>query len=166
MTTASSSSSIAEESSIIIPIVLSQKGKPMIELNKYLFKSNKEGETSKYWICTFNDCSTKIHTNLNNDFIRQITEHCHPAEEDKTVREFCECVKQRAILETIPIPRIYDEECEKILLSLAAISILASEREMSSAINKARHRGTPIIPTTHMFEIPDVFTQTLRENAF
>lgn len=131
MTTPSSSSSIGEELPIIISIVLSQKGKPMVELNKYLFKLNKEGKTNKYWICTFNGCLAKIHTDLKNDFIRQINEHCHPAEEDKAVREFRERVKQRAILETTPIPRIYDEECEKVLLSLAAISILPSEREMS-----------------------------------
>ena len=58
--------------------------------------------------------------------------HCHPAEEEKTVREFRARVKERSIQETTPIPRIYDEECEKVILSLATISILPSEREMSN----------------------------------
>lgn len=37
---------------------------------------------------------------------------------------------------------------------------------LDSAINKARRRGTPIIPTTQLFEIPDFYTKTLRKNAF
>ena len=71
-----------------------------------------------------------------------------------------------------------------MLLSLAAISILPSERELSkqglrqvmidyilysfldSATNKARRRAMPTIPTTQLFEIPDVYSKTLRNNVF
>ena len=85
-------------------------------------------------ICTFNGCSAKAHTTVENTMVKQIGEHCHPAEEETIVREFRARVKERAVQETTPIPRIYDEECEKIILSLAAISILPSEREMSNRV--------------------------------
>ena len=39
--------------------------------------------------------------------------------------------------ETTPIPRIYDEECEKAMLSSATIAVLPSEREMSTNIFKS-----------------------------
>ena len=108
----------------------------MLVLNDYVFKLNKEGANAKYWTCTFKGCSAKAHTNAQNTLTKQIDEHCHPVGEDKTVREFRAKVKDRAVKETTPIPRIYDEECEKMLLSLAAISILPSERELSKQLFK------------------------------
>ncbi|CAF4680546.1 unnamed protein product, partial [Rotaria socialis] len=91
-------------------------------------------------------------------------EHSHvPEKETIVVREFREKIKQRAIEETTPIPRIYDEECAKAMLSTAAIAVLPSEH---SAINKARRVVTPIIPTTQLFDIPDPFARTLRDNSF
>ncbi|CAF4979696.1 unnamed protein product, partial [Rotaria socialis] len=86
-----------------------------------------------------------------------------PEKETIVVREFREKIKQRAIEETTPIPRIYDEECAKAMLSTAAIAVLPSEH---SAINKARRAVTPIIPTTQLFDIPDPFARTLRDNSF
>ncbi|CAF4708457.1 unnamed protein product, partial [Rotaria magnacalcarata] len=60
-----------------------------------------------------------------------IGEHRHSAKSEMIdVREFRENVKQRAVHETTPIPRIYDEECAKAILSTAAIAILPSEREI------------------------------------
>ena len=77
-------------------------------------------------------CSAKIHTNLINQFVRTAGDHGHPAEnENIDVRQLREKVKQRAICETTPIPRIYDEECSKAMLSPAAIAILPSERGIS-----------------------------------
>jgi hypothetical protein len=134
MTTSSSSPTIENQPPTTISIILSQKGKPMIELNKYLFKLNRIAKIKKYWVCTFNGCLAKIHTDIHNEFIRQINGHCHPAEEEKAIREFREKVKSRAIQETTPIPRIYDEECEKAMMSLAVISLLPSEREISKQI--------------------------------
>ncbi|CAF4836281.1 unnamed protein product, partial [Rotaria sp. Silwood2] len=112
--------------------------------NEYTFKLNKTTTTTKYWKCTYNGCSSKIHTDLNDKLIKTSDDHSHPAEkEDIQVREFREKVKQRAINETTPIPRIYDEECEKALLADATIAILPSEREMNNGINKARRAITP-----------------------
>ncbi|CAF4036620.1 unnamed protein product [Rotaria magnacalcarata] len=78
-------------------------------------------------------------------------EHSHvPEKETIVVREFREKIKQQAIEETTPIPHIYDEECAKAMF----------------AINKARRGVTPIIPTTQLFDIPDPFARTLRDNPF
>ncbi len=60
------------------------------------------------------------------------TGHNHPPQKEKTkAREFREKVKRSAINETTSIPRIYDEECEKALLSIAVIAVVPSETEMS-----------------------------------
>lgn len=134
MITSSLSPTTENQRPTTISIILSQKGKPMVELNKYLFKLNRVAKIKKYWICTFNGCPAKVHTDIHNDFIRQINEHCHPAGEEKSIREFREKVKARAVQETTPIPRIYDEECEKVTMSLATISLLPSEREISKQI--------------------------------
>lgn len=91
--------------------------------------------SKKYWICTHTECSVKLHTDINNELLQIIGEHCHPQESEKIeVREFREIVKQRVIHETAPIPRIYDEECAKLMLSTLAIAILPSEREISKQI--------------------------------
>jgi hypothetical protein len=132
-----SSSSLNEKqtSTSIISFIKSQKGKPLLISNKFIFKLNKSTINTKYWICTFSGCAVKIHTSINDEFIKMIGKHCHPAEEEIIgVREFRENVKQRAICETTPIPRIYDEECEKAMLSPSAIAILPSEREISKRI--------------------------------
>ncbi|CAF4335925.1 unnamed protein product [Rotaria magnacalcarata] len=94
-------------------------------------------------------------------------DHNHPSEKETIeVREFRENVKQRAINETTPIPRIYDEECAKAKLSDTTTVILPSGREMNSAINKARRASTPTIPTTQLFDIPEPFTKTLHDDDF
>ncbi|CAF4738772.1 unnamed protein product, partial [Rotaria magnacalcarata] len=82
------------------------------------------------------------------------------------VREVREKIKQRAINETTTILHIYDEECEKVMLSNTAIAILPSEREMNSEINKARRAMTPIIPMTQLFDIPESYSKTLKKNEF
>ncbi|CAF4486644.1 unnamed protein product, partial [Rotaria magnacalcarata] len=89
-----------------------------------------------------------------------------PENEKIEVREVREKLKQRAINETTPIPRIYDEECAKAMLSTTAIAILPSEREMNSGINKARRAIAPIIPTTQLFDIPESYSKTLNKNEF
>ncbi|CAF4325723.1 unnamed protein product, partial [Rotaria magnacalcarata] len=105
--------------------------KPLLLIDEYVFKLNKNTTTTKYWIYTLNECSAKVHTDLNSQFIKIVDDHNHfPEKEQLEVREFREKVKQRAIHETTPIPRIYDEECAKAMLSNATIAALPSEREM------------------------------------
>ncbi|CAF4265967.1 unnamed protein product [Rotaria magnacalcarata] len=137
-------------------------GKPLLVSDEYIFKLNKATTTSKYWICAHTACSAKIHTNTNNQLTKMTGEHSHvPEKETIVVREFREKIKQQAIEETTPIPHIYHEECAKAMLSTAAIAVLPN-----SAINKARRAVTPIIPTTQLFDIPDPFARTLRDNPF
>ncbi|CAF2054146.1 unnamed protein product, partial [Rotaria magnacalcarata] len=141
--------------------------KPLLLIDEYVFKLNKNTTTTKYWIYTLNECSAKVHTDLNSQFIKIVGDHNHfPEKEQLEVREFREKVKQRAIHETTPIPRIYDEECAKAMLSNATIAALPSEREMSSGINNARRAITPTIPTAQLFEIPDLYSKTLSKNSF
>lgn len=127
-----SSIEVIPANSIPISFIKSNKGKPLLVANNYLFKVNKTTATTKYWICTNSGCSAKIHTDLNNQLIKTTGDHNHAPEKEKIeVREFREKVKQRAINETTPIPRIYDEESAKAMLSDVVIAILPSEREMS-----------------------------------
>ncbi|CAF3073065.1 unnamed protein product [Rotaria sp. Silwood2] len=133
-----------------ISFIKSQKGKTLLVANEYVFKLNKTTTTTKYWKCTYNGCSSKIHTDLNDKLLKTIDDHSHPSEKEVIqVREFREKVKQRAVNETTPIPRIYDEECEK-----------------DNGINKARRAITAVIPTTQLFDIPETFTKTLRNDDF
>ncbi|CAF1192349.1 unnamed protein product [Rotaria magnacalcarata] len=108
------------------------RGKPLLVADDYTFKLNKTTTSTKYWICTINGCAAKVHTDLNNGLMKTVGYHSHLPEKEKLeVRELREKIKQRAINETTPIPRIYDEECTKAMLSNTAIAILPSEREMT-----------------------------------
>ncbi|CAF1237473.1 unnamed protein product [Rotaria sordida] len=127
-----SSTEATQPKSPAISFINSNKGKPLLVANNYVFKLNKTTTTTKYWICTLNGCSAKVHTDLNSQLIKTIGDHNHLAEKEKLeVREFREKVKQRAINETTPIPRIFDEECAKAMLSDATIAVLPSECEMT-----------------------------------
>ncbi|CAF4390703.1 unnamed protein product, partial [Rotaria sp. Silwood2] len=53
------------------------------------------------------------------------------------VRKFREKVKQLVICETTPIPRIYDEECAKAILSIAATVALPSKRESALSLKQS-----------------------------
>ncbi|CAM4827788.1 unnamed protein product [Rotaria magnacalcarata] len=150
-----------------ISFMNSNKGKPLLVADEYTFKLNKATTTTKYWICTINGCAAKVHTDLTNLLMKTAGNHSHLPEKEKIeVREVREKIKQRAINETTPIPRIYDEERAKAMLSTTAIAILPSEREMNSGINKARRAIAPIIPTTQLFDIPESYSKTLNKNEF
>ncbi|CAF1388832.1 unnamed protein product [Rotaria magnacalcarata] len=150
-----------------ISFMNSNKGKPLLVADEYTFKLNKTTTTTKYWICTINGCAAKVHTDSTNLLMKTVGNHNHLPEKEKIeAREVREKIKQRAINETTPIPRIYDEECAKAMLSTTAIAILPSEREMNSGINKARRAITPIIPTTQLFDIPEYYSKTLNKNEF
>ncbi|CAF4641679.1 unnamed protein product [Rotaria sp. Silwood1] len=43
-----------------ISFINSNKGKPLLVANNYIFKLNKTTATTKYWICTLNECLAKI----------------------------------------------------------------------------------------------------------
>ncbi|CAF5005451.1 unnamed protein product [Rotaria socialis] len=90
-----SSEDETQSKSPTISFINSQKGKQLLIANEYIFKLNKTTTTTK-----------KLEMFKIND------EHSHPSEKETIeVREFREKVKQRAVNEITPIPRIYDEEC-------------------------------------------------------
>ncbi|CAF2101064.1 unnamed protein product, partial [Rotaria magnacalcarata] len=166
-TAVASSEDEPQSKSPTISFINSQKGKQLLVANEYIFKLNKTTTTTKYWKCVVNSCSAKIHTDVHGHLVKINDEHSHPSEKETIeVREFREKFKQRAVNETTPIPRIYDEECAKAKLSDATTAILPSEREMNSGINKARRAMTPTIPTTQLFDIPEPFTKTLHDDDF
>ncbi|CAF1277492.1 unnamed protein product [Rotaria sp. Silwood1] len=104
---------------------------------------------------------------MSDQLVKIIGEHCHSTEQELIdVRELRAKVKQRAIDETTPIPRIYEEECAKAMLSNTVIALLPSEREINSAVNKARRAVAPTIPTTQLFDLSDFYTKALRNNDF
>ncbi|CAM4832775.1 unnamed protein product [Rotaria magnacalcarata] len=166
-TAVASSEDETQSKSPTISFIKSQKGKQLLIAIEYIFKLNKTTTTTKYWKCVVNSCSAKIHTDLNGHLVKINDDHSHPSEKETIeVREFREKVKQRAINETTPIPRIYDEECAKAKLSDTTTAILPSECEINTAINKARRAMTPKIPTTQLFDIPEPFTKTLHDDDF
>ncbi|CAF0838537.1 unnamed protein product [Rotaria sordida] len=70
--------------------------------------SHKEKSLLIYGICTLNECSAKVHTDLYRQLFKTIGDHNHrPKKEKLKVHEFREKVKQRAINETTPIPRMF-----------------------------------------------------------
>ncbi|CAF0948876.1 unnamed protein product [Rotaria sp. Silwood1] len=55
-----------------ISFIKSQKGKTLLVANEYTFKLNKTTTTTKYWKCTYNGGSSKIHTDLNDKLLKTI----------------------------------------------------------------------------------------------
>ncbi|CAF2159271.1 unnamed protein product [Rotaria magnacalcarata] len=98
--------------------------------------------------------------NINGD-------HCHPCEpEEIQIRKFKRAVQICAVNETTPIPQIYDEEATRIDPSTLSIASLLSQREISSALNTARRLQAPHIPDSQIFDIPESFTITLKNQRF
>jgi hypothetical protein len=78
-----SPSDAVQLTSPVISFMNSQKGKLMLVINDYIFKLNRESKTTKYWICIFNGCLSKVHTALDNQLIEFINQHNHPSENEK-----------------------------------------------------------------------------------
>ncbi|CAF2095873.1 unnamed protein product [Rotaria magnacalcarata] len=71
-----------------ISFINSNKGKPLLVADDYTFKLNKTTTSTKYWICTINDCAAKVHTDLNNGLMKTVGYHSHLREKEKLeVRE-------------------------------------------------------------------------------
>ncbi|CAF1927976.1 unnamed protein product [Rotaria magnacalcarata] len=99
-----STTDVNQAKSLAISFINSNKGKPLLLADEYVFKLNKNTTTTKYWIRTLNGCPAKVHTDLNSQFIKIVGDHNHFSEKEQLeVREFREKVKQRAIHETTPI---------------------------------------------------------------
>ncbi|CAF0907729.1 unnamed protein product [Rotaria sordida] len=75
-------------------------------------------------------------------------------------------MKERIISETTSITRIYDEEVAKANLSKGAVAVLPTVVEYRSNMSKARRKNTPVIPSSEIFEIPELYQQTLSHKRF
>ncbi|CAF3502099.1 unnamed protein product [Rotaria sp. Silwood2] len=154
-------------SSSTMSFVLSQKGKPLLVMDDYVFRLNKTTNTTKYYRCENRDCTATAHTDLNNVLLKVNANHSHVIEpEKKEIRIFKQVVKERATKESTPIPKIYEEESAKMILKFSTIAILPSQREMSSSLNKARRLETPPIPDSQIFDIPYLYTRTIKNEEF
>ncbi|CAF4295075.1 unnamed protein product, partial [Rotaria sordida] len=117
--------------------------------------------------CEHRECGATVHTDINDVLLKTKGDHCHVIEpENNKIRIFKQVVKERAINESTPIPEIYEEESAKMILSPATIAILPSQREMSCSLNKTRRLETPRIPDSQIFDIPDIYTKTLKNKEF
>lgn len=91
--------------------ITSNKGKPLLVLNNFVYKKNKETKTKKYWVCQVNGCSVYVHTDLQDAIIKAGSEHKHlPNPENMQLKDFRTKVKDRVMKETTAIAKIYEEE--------------------------------------------------------
>lgn len=98
--------------------LVSNKGKRLLTKDGFIFKMNKRTSSKIYWLCKTKNCKAHIHTDLNDTFLLASGEHNHLLDpEDHQVHQFRGMLKQRAINETTPIPKIYDEEITKAQFS-------------------------------------------------
>lgn len=98
--------------------ISSNKGKPMLLKEGFIYKINKQTSTKIYWICKTKNCGASIHTDLNCNFMQSNGTHNHLVEpEEIEIKRFREALKERVINETTPISKIYDEEMVKANLS-------------------------------------------------
>lgn len=116
-----------------VSFIVSQKGKPMLVMDNFVFKLNKTTSTTKYYRCEDPNCSMTLRTDMNNVITGTQGDHSHPPEPEQVeVRRLKHAMKERAKEETTPIPRIYDEETSRFCLTSLAIAIIPSEREISN----------------------------------
>ncbi|CAM4872329.1 unnamed protein product [Rotaria socialis] len=150
-----------------ISFLVSQKGKPVLVKDNFIYKLNKTTNSTKYYRCAEQSCTVTLHTDLNDVLVKVKGDHSHPPEPDEIeIRKFKHNLKQRAIQETVPIPKIYDEESSRFCLTSLSIAILPAQREIAGSLNKSRRLQTPVIPDSQTFDIPEVYSKTLKNEPF
>ena len=114
-----------------LSFISSNKGNPLLLLDGFLYKINKETEYKKYWICHCDGCKAYAHTDINNQLMKLTGEHIHlPQPEDLEIKRFREKVKCRVVNETTPIMKIYEEEVIKSDFSAEVLASLPMAREI------------------------------------
>ena len=108
-----------------LEFTLSNKGKPQLIHKGYLFKCNKTTDKKKYWLCIESRCGVSLHTTLKDVFLVINGIHKHVENpDDLQVKILRSKMKERILLETTPITKIYDEEICKANLSHGAAAII------------------------------------------
>ncbi|CAF1629193.1 unnamed protein product [Rotaria magnacalcarata] len=110
----------------------SNKGKPIIIYESYFFKCNKTTESKKYWVCNEKACGVYVHTNINGEFICIKGDHNHSSNPDEvTVKLLRDKMKERILVETTSITKIYDEEIVKANISKGATALIPTVVEFT-----------------------------------
>lgn len=117
----------------IVEFVTSNKGKPLLVYDGYIFKKNKGTEKVTYWVCQHGGCSATVHTDSNDQYLKSRGSHeTHiPSPEQIELRNFRDIVKKRTVEETNAIAMIYEEELARANLSQTALAIAPSANEAS-----------------------------------
>lgn len=127
-TSVENSSNEMQESKI--SFVTSNKGKPLVIYENFLFKCNKTTTLKKYWLCAERGCCVYVHTTLNDELVLITNSYNHAADPDQLAAKLLrDKMKERILAETISITRIYDEEVVKAKLSRAATAIMPTITE-------------------------------------
>ncbi|CAF3852425.1 unnamed protein product [Rotaria sp. Silwood1] len=151
-----------------IYFITSNKGKPLLVYDGYLYKLNKATEKVKYWTCQERTCSASVHTDSDDQFIKSKGNHgSHlPSPEEIEWRMFKSVVKKRIKEESIAIGLIYDQELARANFSQAGLAVSLSSQEAKSSLNKLRRKTTPILPDSSDFDIPDLYSTTIDSRRF
>ena len=108
-----------------ISFATSNKGKPLLIYDNYLFKRNKTTPSKKYWLCVEQQCGVYIHTSVADEMICINGAHNHPFNSDQLEAKLLrDKMKERILTETTSITKIYDEEVAKANLSKGATAVM------------------------------------------
>ncbi|CAF4164323.1 unnamed protein product, partial [Rotaria sordida] len=150
-----------------ISFITSNKGKPLLVHDNYIYYASKTTATVKYWKCEDRSCNVGVHTSIKDAFIKTVGNHSHlQSPEEIEVRTFKQNIKRRVINETTVITKIYDEELARQQMSQTAAAIIPSSYEANSGLNRARRKMTPVLPMSYVFDIPAQYQVTLNDAQF
>ena len=68
-TSSSSADSLNESKDSEMLFTTSNKGKPQLIYQNYIFKYNKTTAIKRYWVCVELGCGVYIHTSLSNELL-------------------------------------------------------------------------------------------------
>lgn len=112
----------------------SNKGHQQLIMDGFIYKMNKKTSSKLYWTCKIKNCTAKVHTDPNNNFLKRSGEHNHLIEPGNVeVQSFRKILKNRVVNETLPITKIYDEEIAKAQFSseiLASVPMVYNIRKI------------------------------------
>lgn len=107
----------------------------MLVYSGYVYRLKKSTIKVKYWVCQSETCAAKVHTNINDHFIKANGHHRHmPAPERIELRDMKNRVKERVQDETVSVPKIYEEELARSNLSSVALTLAPLTVEASKLL--------------------------------
>ena len=118
----------------VISFSTSNKGKPILICDGYIYQLNKIRPKIKYWRCKNRICSAYIRTDKNHQYMGKSGDHnSHlPIPETIEVSAFKGKVKDRILKETTAIEKIYDDELLSAGLSEPALAMVPLPGEAST----------------------------------